>query len=66
MEATAAFSYGQRTILNMKLQAFVAEMVLDDDASTELTSHCLREMAENMLNYEWPVDLMEKRFQNQR
>jgi hypothetical protein len=50
----------------MKLQAFVAEMVLDDDASTELTSHCLREMAENMLNYEWPVDLMEKRFQNQR
>jgi hypothetical protein len=38
----------------------------DDDLILELYFHYLREMAENMLNYEWPVDSHGKKVPNQK
>jgi hypothetical protein len=57
MEATAALQMVKDVFQNEEVEAFVQNMVLDDDASTRaLLSHSLRELAENISNFEWPVD----------
>ena len=57
MEATAALAMVKRLFEHELVQAYVKEMVLDDDASTRaLLSHCLSELAQFVVGYEWPRD----------
>jgi hypothetical protein len=57
MEATAALEMVKDVFGDVALKAYVAEMVIDDDASTRaLLSHSLRELALNVTDFEWPVD----------
>jgi hypothetical protein len=57
MEATAALQMVKRLFEHELVQAYVKEMVIDDDASTRaLLSHCLSELAEFVAGYQWPVD----------
>jgi hypothetical protein len=57
MEATAALEMVKEIFDNENIQAFVSEMVLDDDASTRaLLSHCLSELLQKVKDYEWPLD----------
>jgi hypothetical protein len=57
MEATAALEMVKDLFENEEVQAFVNEMVLDDDASTRaLLSHSLRELAQKCSDFVWPVD----------
>jgi hypothetical protein len=45
-----------------QVQVYVKEMVLDDDASTRaLLTHCLKELADFVLGFEWPKDSAGKR-----
>jgi hypothetical protein len=57
MEATAALDMVKGVFENQKVRACVTKMVIDDDASTcALLSHSLSEMAQQVVNFEWPVD----------
>ena len=57
MEATAALAMVKRLFEHELVQTYVKEMVLDDDASTRaLLSHCLSDLAQFVVDYDWPTD----------
>jgi hypothetical protein len=62
MEATAALEMVKRLCKHEEVQVYVKEMVLNDDASTRaLLTHCLKELADFVLGFEWPKDSAGKR-----
>ena len=57
MEAAAALQMVKRVFEHKHVQAFVAEMVLDDDASTRaLLRHSLEELMTKVADFYWPKD----------
>jgi hypothetical protein len=62
MEAAAALEMVKRLHEHEEVQVCAKEMVLDDDASTRaLLTHCLKELADFVLGFEWPKDSAGKR-----
>jgi hypothetical protein len=62
METTAALEMVKRLHKHDEVQVCAKEMVLDDDASARvLLTHCLKELADFVLGFEWPKDSAGKR-----
>ena len=58
MEATAALEMVKRVFEHEHVKAFVAEMVIDDDASTRaLLRHSLEELLVKVTDFNWPRDV---------